>query len=310
MKEKKTNRLETIYKQSILKPPYIGRSFLYRWWIFQSERIPLILLFILILVIMFAVARSSGHTTWLNLLTASLMGVLYMLQIRLSDEPKDFEHDNIYYPDRPVQRGLITLTELKHTNSFVILFFFILALSTRTMYIFILACIQQCYAYLTRNEFFMRDWLRAHFLTYQFLHYVQLLILNWLALSVLEIQPNQKKISYFVFIILLIAMAESTRTIGNTDNQNAHDRYSNRLGTRKALLGFLFLATTSATYTIFLTQSMHNNIAWFIPILALTVILFLGARYYYQPSKRNEQLLQLGALVLLLSAAATLATSR
>jgi 4-hydroxybenzoate polyprenyltransferase len=309
MKNKKNDRLEIIYKQSILKSPYTERSFLYRWWIFQLERIPIIVLFVLIFAIMFAIARSNGQILWSNLLIATFVGVLYLLQIRLSDEPKDFEHDNVYYPDRPVQRGLITLTELKHTNTLVVLLFFSLAVSTRSWMIFTLACIQQSYAFLTRNEFFLRDWLRAHFLTYQFLHYIQLFILDWLTLSILDIQPVHKKLGYFVFVLLLIAMAESTRTIGNKDNQNAHDRYSNRLGTTTALLVFLSLAGVSALYTIFLTQSFHDRNIWFLLALAIAIILFLAHQYWRKPTQRNEQLLQLGALVLLLSAAITLALS-
>jgi hypothetical protein len=307
MKIQNTNRLETIYKQSTLKSPYTEWLFLHRFWVFQAERIPLLVMFILIFAIMFAIVRSSHQTSISNLIIATCMGVLYLLQIRLSDEPKDFEHDSKYYPQRPVQRGLITLSELRNTNNIIIIMFFVLALLTRSWTVFLLTCFQQGYAVLTRKEFFIREWLRAHFLMYQFSHYIQLLILDWLVLSVLNVQPISKKIMYFIFVILLIAMVESTRTIGNTDDQNANDRYSNRLGINKALLGFICLVAVSSGYTIFLVQSLHahNNPVVLIP--SLIFVFYTVNQYRNKPAKKNEQLLQLAALLLLLSSATTLA---
>ncbi|RDI44937.1 hypothetical protein [Nocardia mexicana] len=40
--------------------------------------------------------------------------VAFYLMLRIMDEHKDFEHDNVHYPERVLQRGLVTLPQLRN----------------------------------------------------------------------------------------------------------------------------------------------------------------------------------------------------
>jgi hypothetical protein len=305
------HRLQKIYRESKLKPPYDSWPFLRRFWKFQNERIPLIVMSIVALSITTAIAGSAGTIHWPSILIASGMVVLYFLQIRLADEPKDFEHDNQFYPDRPVQQGVVTLTELARLKNVVIASFLALALLTGSWQVCFLAIIQQGYAYLTRQEFFMRDWLRRHFLTYQFIHYVQLFILVWLILTVLSIEPFNEKCIYFVYTMLMIAMIESSRTIGGTDKQKAQDRYAYRLGIGVALAAFAVTTLAVLGYTVFLLHHIQADYGWSLLLLiGLVVVGWTMIRYEHQPVMKNAELMNGASLIMFLCSALTLVFSK
>lgn len=306
MSQTETNRLEVIYKQSTLKKPYTSWPFVRRFWVFQNERSPIIALFVINVSLAAAAAKTSGDTSLMRVLIVTLMSTLYFLQIRLADEPKDFEHDNTYHPNRPVQRGLITLSELARAKNVCIALFILLACLTGSWLIVALAILQQSYSYLTRKEFFARDWLRRHFFIYQYSHYIQLLILAWLSVNVLQIQGLQDQLLYFGYFLIMTAPVEASRTIGGSDEKQANDRYSFKLGPRIALAGFLALTATMIGYTIFLLQHAGNDLNPLPVIIGLAIVAWAAIRYEHQPITKNATLLHYASLAMYMCATTTL----
>ena len=298
-----------ILDASRLQPPYDGWSLARRFWVFQSERAPLLVLALTTVTLTAAVSRLHGNLNWRTAAVASALVILYLLQIRLADEPKDFEHDNIHYPDRPVQRGLITLAELNTLKYVVVALFLGLAATTASWSTMLWAAVQQGYSYLTWREFFIRDWLRRHFLSYQLLHYVQLFILGWLVLGVLQIAPAVERALFFVYVMLMIGMIESSRTIGGRDQQAADDRYSHRLGVELAVAVFGAFVVATASVSVLLLLRQGQSVLW--PILVSGLLVVVGAAYRYcrQPVTRRAEALQGAALLMYLCAAATLIVS-
>ncbi len=302
-------RLQKIYADSVLKPPYKRMPLVRRFWIFQTERIPLLVMLAIALALTAAIARLDGNFHPSRVIIASLMVVLYFLQIRLADEPKDFEHDNQYYPNRPVQRGVITLKELAAIKNGVIVGFLALGTLTGSWLILALAIFQQFYSYLTRQEFFMRDWLRKHFLTYQFSHYVQLFILAWLILSVLAVQPLSERLLYFVYIMLMIGIIEASRTIGGSDKEAAHDRYSYRLGIPLALGSFIMFTLAVVGYTLILIYHTGGQLNWWLLAVGILAVGWSINRYVHKPVTKNAELMNGMSLVMYLCSAITLLMS-
>ena len=304
--EAERQRRAHIRQASRLQPPYDGWSLLRRFWVFQNERVPLLVLALLAVALMVAVSRLHGNLHWPTVALASTLVVLYLLQIRLADEPKDFEHDNIHYPDRPVQRGLITLAELDTLKNMVVVAFLGLAAASASWSVMLLAVIQQGYSYLTRREFFIRDWLRRHFLSYQLLHYVQLFILGWLILGVLQVAPLIERGLFLVYVMLMIGMLESSRTIGGRDQQDASDRYSHRLGVELAVGVFGVFVLAAGSFTVLLLLRQGRTVLW--PILVAGLMVVGGATYRYcrQPMTRRAEALHGAALLMYLCAAGTL----
>ena len=306
----KKNRLKEIYSQSKLKPPYNKKPFLYRFWIFQKERIPLIIMWVIAISLTAAVSKANNHFQWGTVIIATLMIVLYFLQIRLADEPKDFEHDNKYYPDRPVQRGVITLRELNEIKNIVIVSFLALACLTGSWVVIVLSLFQQFYSYLTREEFFVRTWLRKHFLTYQFSHYIQLFILAWLILTVVRIQPLNAKCFYFVYVMLMIGMIESSRTIGGTDKLDAKDRYSYRLGLNVALMFFVAFTFAVIGFTVFIIITTKSSLIYSpVMLIGLLSVGYAAIKYKLDPLTKNAEIMNAASLIMFLCSALTLILS-
>lgn len=296
MTENANARLEKIYKQSKLKSPYKNLSLIRRYWIYQWERLPLIPLILMGLIQGSAVMTANDVFSWTRLLAVTVLATAYLLQIRFADEPKDFEHDNKFYPTRPIQRGVITLSELRLLRNAMIIIFFVVALVLQSWTIFLLACLQQLYSLLTRKEFYLRDWLRDHFLTYMFSHYFQLLILSWLTISILQV-PEGQKLIYFGFALLSIAVVEISRKMESADNK-AGDNYSAALGITKSAGYFLGLAVALGIYTVWILKRIDGNLnALWISLVAVLFTGFYSYQYVKAPNKRNTKLLQASGLL-------------
>src|SRR5580704_1130438 len=155
-----------------LTPETHKRPLSLRLWEYQAERSPFVPMVVMAAVTVGVLWRFSHTSIWRYAISTVIV-VLYLIQIRVSDEKKDFEHDNDYYKTRPVQRGLITLGELDRVKIFAIFMQLLLYASFLSPQIFLFGLVSQGYAYLTRREFFVRNWIREHFYIYNFSHYVQ-----------------------------------------------------------------------------------------------------------------------------------------
>jgi 4-hydroxybenzoate polyprenyltransferase len=99
-----------------------NRPLLVRLWEYQKERIPIFALLVFASLSVGVVYKFSSMPLQ-RYFVGVLIIILYLIQIRASDEKKDFEFDNIYHKDRPVQRGLVSLGELYRINVLVIVAF-------------------------------------------------------------------------------------------------------------------------------------------------------------------------------------------
>lgn len=97
-----------------------------RWWIYQAQRFPLLRHTLLAGVLSGAaigyahqlVLLNSGvqpPTTpiWGGMVLSTIALLLFAFQRQVIDEFRDLKTDILYYPDRPVPRGLVTLPELQ-----------------------------------------------------------------------------------------------------------------------------------------------------------------------------------------------------
>jgi 4-hydroxybenzoate polyprenyltransferase len=112
----------------------------------------------------------------------TLLAIFFHL--RVFDEHKDYEEDCRHYPDRVLQRGLITLRDLKILGGLAIGF----ELGAATVWAvfvspapLIAVLVVLVFSLLMLKEFFIGEWLRKHFLIYATSH---MLIMPLLAMVV------------------------------------------------------------------------------------------------------------------------------
>lgn len=89
-----------------------------RLWTYQAERFPVFKHGLLILVFsggeaLYGAQLRGEAPDWRAVAVAALVCFGLFLQLRIADEHKDFEDDSRFRPERPVQRGLIRLAELR-----------------------------------------------------------------------------------------------------------------------------------------------------------------------------------------------------
>lgn len=278
-----------------------------RLWIFQSERAPLMPVILMGLSTAGIVYLFSEQSWWYFLGAATILA-LYLLQIRTADEHKDFEHDNKYHPNRPVQRGIVTLEELAVINKIAIFGQLMIYASFFTPQIFLVGLASQGYAFLTRKEFFVRDWIRQHFYVYYISHYMQLVIL-FFATTVI-IQPVGVNPWVFVLTIMLaVITTEIGRKMLSEEADTIDDTYSAQLGHKGSAIALsVFSLGTVIMVYYFLSNFSDKILLTALPSLVLLWIILAAYRYSRDANEKNaDQVEKSSALLYLVSMATIIA---
>jgi 4-hydroxybenzoate polyprenyltransferase len=104
----------------------------------------------------------------------------FFFHLRVFDEHKDYAEDLVHYPQRVLQSGLVTLRHLKVLGGIAIALELVLS-ALRGPAAFVAWLIAFLFSLLMLEEFFVRDWLKRHFLLYATSH---LLVMPLLALMI------------------------------------------------------------------------------------------------------------------------------
>jgi len=149
-----------------------------RWITYQRERFPLIAHAPLVAAFSVSavcfsrlVRGESGWPAWPSVTVAFVTALTFFLQLRISDEFKDFADDAKYRPSRPVPRGLVTLRELGWVGVGAGIIQLALALWLQPALVGLLA-LAWAYLALMSREFFVAGWLRGRPALYMASHMV------------------------------------------------------------------------------------------------------------------------------------------
>ena len=158
-----------------------------RWWTYQKERFPLSAYIPLMATFGFSSISYSLHLhkpearfsdlSIPQAVTAILTTLFWFMLLRIADEHKDYEEDMQYRPYRPVQRGLVKLSELRAIG-------IVLALSLIGMSVWVdwrllgLLAMAGLWFTLMSLEFGVPKWLKAHPTVYLLSHMLLLPLLH------------------------------------------------------------------------------------------------------------------------------------
>ncbi len=122
---------------------------------------------------------------------SSLCGFLtilcFFLHTRIFDDHKDYAADSRFFPDRVLQRGVVTLGELKFLAALAIVLEFACAIVCGPAALVALS-VAFAFSLLMLKEFFVADWLKKRFLLYASVH---MLIMPLLAMTVWSFATKQ-----------------------------------------------------------------------------------------------------------------------
>ena len=259
-----------------------------RWWIYQRERFPLVAHAPLVAAFSFsAVAYSAllrgepGLPTLATFLVAFLSALFFFLQLRIADEFKDYDEDCRFRPYRPVPRGLIRLHELAVLGVASAIAQLLLALWLFPPLIMLLLLVWG-YLALMSHEFFLRDWLKAHPVTYLWSHMLIMPLIDlyvtacdWLVdggEAGMHAMP-QGLIWFLLVSFFNGVVIEIGRKIrAPADEEVGVETYSALWGTRRALAAWLGALGMTAVFALLAAW----RIDFLLPVL-LILLLFIAA---------------------------------
>ena len=119
---------------------------------------------------------------WHKIVALFIIIFMFFLQLRITDEFKDYEEDLKYRAYRPVQRGVISLKTLRKIGIATVIIQIMLAhvIDPEIIYFMIFVWI---YMFLMAKEFFIKKWLTKRILIYALSHVV---IMVFITLVIVE----------------------------------------------------------------------------------------------------------------------------
>jgi len=232
----------------------------------------------------------------------SILGAISLLciffQLRVFDEHKDFAQDCLHFPDRILQRGLISLRDLKF--SVVITIAVQLACAATWMpqgkpAALIAVLVTMLYSLLMLKEFFASDWLRSHFLVYTISH---MMIMPLLAMVVFSFATGE----YFwnapgwfwlyAFVGFFVTLNwEISRKIRSPDQEiEGVDSYTKILGTNGAAHAVVGVRAIDTLLVAFVGWYLQASAWFYLALIVLFGVCLTGYfRFLRQPNAENAK---------------------
>ena len=224
----------------------------------------------------------------------------YLFHNRVADDKRDFEFDMEYYPDRDLQKGIISITFLERASFLMIgLMIIISVLMGQLSIIFFLPLL--FYTILAKKDFFFTDDFKIKYLfTYNIINMLQILLLQiFIYVSILDdlILDNILLFHIILVFILSIQVEITRKTKPNTSKGN--ELYSDRLGMKGAIMLWMFLGVGSMVIssTICVLLGINVKDILFYEAIIFTICFISGSKYLKNPTSFSENIFWFGLLV-------------
>jgi 4-hydroxybenzoate polyprenyltransferase len=270
-----------------------------RWGAYLAERFPLLghglLIFSFYSSNQFLAHSLTAPGEPMQYDLSSLLGALAVmcvfLQLRIFDDHKDYIEDCRHFPDRVLQRGEVTLRDLKVLLALVVAAEFLLA-ALRGPGAVVSMLMVMAFSLLMLKEFFAREWLKQRFLLYASTH---MLILPLLAIAIFSFatggSPWQAPGWYWLYSFVGFCVAfnwEISRKIRAPEEEiDGVDTYTKRFGTYGA--AYLVLAIRVLDTALVTLVGLHLGLsgwfyAWLVILFAVCMIGFFQFRFWTCPA--------------------------
>jgi 4-hydroxybenzoate polyprenyltransferase len=217
---------------------------------------------------------------------------LLFLQLRILDEFKDEELDAEHHPERPVQRGLVTLKELRRVALLALAAQLALHASLGAQAL-VLVLGLLLFTALTGREFFLGERLRRNFLVYTLAHMTVLPALACYVYGLVILRADDAVVhpAFALFLALsylaglLLELARKTRSPG-TEREGVYS-YTKHLGTRGLSdLAAAILVVASAC-CLGIGVALAFGVSYHAAVWALFLVAAAGfARFRFSPTPR------------------------
>ena len=138
---------------------------------------------------------------WHKIVALFIIIFMFFLQLRITDEFKDYEEDLKYRAYRPVQRGVVTLKALGKIGIATVIIQIILAyiIDFKIIYFMIIVWF---YMFLMAKEFFIKEWLTKRILIYALSHVVIMIFITLVIVNATQYIVLGEAENIFEFVAL------------------------------------------------------------------------------------------------------------
>jgi len=240
----------------------------------------------------------------------SLLGALTLLfffwHLRIFDEHKDFAEDSRFHPHRVLQRGVITLAELRVLAAIAIVAEVALAFAAGPQATTALA-MAFVFSLLMLKEFFAAQWLKAHFLVYATSHMLLMPLLSLMVFSFATRRmpweaPPVFWLYAFVGFFVTFNVEVSRKIRAPEDEVEGLDSYSKIFGTYGAAWIVLALRLIDTTLVSIVGHAIGVSV-WFYVAIAVLFLVTLGTfiRFRTKTSPASAKALERNAGIYLIA---------
>ncbi len=283
-------------------------SFIRRFFAYLNERFPPLGNVLLILTYfssnqflataLTTPGRPMHYDRWS--LLGMLMLVCFFFHIRVFDEHKDYEDDCRHYPQRILQRGLVTLRQLKIAAAIAIATQIVIA-AARGPQAFTAWAIAFGFTLLMLREFFVPEFLKRHFLLYAVSHMLVMPLLALLVFSFVTRRwpweaPPWFCLYAFVGFFVTFNWEVSRKIRAPEDEIEGVDSYTKIFGLFGA--AYVVLAIRAIDTGLVAAVGHHLGVsAWFYAaLLALYLVCLAGFfQYRFRPTRRHAKMMEIYA---------------
>lgn len=270
-------------------------------YIFQKERFPLnILTFTTLSSALASAAVVSKDLHWCQIATAFVITMFFLFHIRVIDESRDYAMDTGLHPDRPVQRGVISLRRLFAISISGLVISLALAYFSN-MPSLIIASLFIVFTSFAWRDFFVPSFFKSRPVLYHLVNSPQMLLAQWLifALYTASFEINLVMALLILLIYNNIFILELVRKVKAPDKDTA-DTYSSHLGIQKST--YFIIALVYSGYAIYAaiiyTIAPSRVLFYFLGFIPTLIILTVVWRFLRKPSTGIQKIMELSAVLL------------
>lgn len=271
------------------------------------ERFPLAngVFFVLLYALVLVVGRSTvpGPITlsWRDL--PGLLALwLFFLWLRVLDEHKDFDNDRVAHPGRVLQRGFVTLRDLKGVGAVALVIQLGVSLwidggAGRVTGWWLVALV---WSVLMAKEFFVSDWLRRRIIWYALSHMVVMLaIVAWVATMGAATAARSEAAWVLAALVYASGLAfEIGRKMRAPEDEHPlADSYTQSLGVPSATVLLSAVVGIVAVLSLIATGVVGNGMCLSVPLAAIAgflVALGVLREFRRRPTPRAAKRVEAG----------------
>lgn len=226
---------------------------------------------------------------WFRFAMAFVLMLSFFFRMRLFDEIKDYEVDLKINPTRPLARGILSVTQVKHALMILILLELVIV-SQLGLPSFLVHVLGIGYSLLMYEEFFIGDLLRPHLTTYAVSHTFVSVLLGISAAvgisGITDLSLLSKHAAFFLVNWCFFNLFEFARkTFASEEEKPNVPSYSNIFGTKGAYL----LSLSQVVLGLILLRVQFGELLLWPNVLAAVYLIATNA-YLLKPNAANAKL--------------------